>query len=76
MINFAVMMEQGNGCALFNATKDNVMLASLLGEGHVHIVVHSGDQRRGGQHHRGWQSRQIHQEGRLTHSKISDDYDI
>jgi len=36
-------MEQGNGCALLNAVKDNVTPASLLGEGHVHIVVHSGE---------------------------------
>ncbi len=25
MFNFAVMMEQGNGCALFNAVKDGVL---------------------------------------------------
>jgi len=43
MFNFAVMMEQGNGCALFNAVKDGVLLASLLGKGHVHIVVLSGE---------------------------------
>ena len=36
-------MEQGNGCALFNAVKDGVLLASLLGKGHVHIVVLSGE---------------------------------
>ena len=37
------MMEQGNGCALFNATKDKVSPASFLSEGHVHIVVLSGE---------------------------------
>ena len=36
-------MEQGNGCALFNATKDKVSPASFLSEGHVHIVVRSGE---------------------------------
>lgn len=37
------MIEQGNGCALLNAVKDNVRLASLLDEGHVHIIVRSGE---------------------------------
>lgn len=37
------MMEPGNGCALFNAVKDKISPASFLGEGHVHIVVLSGE---------------------------------
>ena len=34
MFNFAVMMEQGNGCALFNAVKDGVLryTKKLLGK--------------------------------------------
>ncbi len=36
-------MEPGNGCALFNAVKDKISPASFLGEGHVHIVVLSGE---------------------------------
>ena len=37
------MMGEGDGCALLNAVKDNVLPASFLDEGHVHIVVSCGE---------------------------------
>ena len=43
MFTFVVMMEQGNGCALFNAVKDGVLPTCFLGVGHVHIVVSCGE---------------------------------
>ena len=43
MLNFAVMMKEDDGCALLNAVKDNVLPASFLDKGHVHIIVRRGE---------------------------------
>lgn len=37
------MMKQGYGCALLNAVRDNVLPSRFMDEGHVHIIVRSGE---------------------------------
>ena len=36
-------MKEDDGCALLNAVKDNVLPASFLDKGHVHIIVRRGE---------------------------------
>lgn len=38
-----MMMKEDYGCALLNTVNDNVLPASFLDEGHVHIVVRHGE---------------------------------